>query len=82
MAEEIDNGKIVIDEPFVPVAVNSANIIQVPHLSETHRVIVFVSKHGEPEQTWLKFTDNSLISIKPPFFVMSNRKIELPAMDA
>lgn len=82
MAEEIENGRIVIDEVFTPLPVLSASIIQVPMLSETNRVFVYVSKHGIREKTWLKFTDNSLISMQPPFFVMCNRRIELPAMEA
>lgn len=81
MAEEIGNGRIVIDETMSPVLVSSAALIQVPMLDETHRVIVYVSKHGIKDETWLAFTDNSLISITPPYFVMCNRKIILPAME-
>jgi len=82
MAENIAQGYIEIEQSYTPVLVESANLIQVPPMSETNRVRIFISKHGVVADTWIEFSDNTNISISPPYFIMCNRKIKLPAMEA
>lgn len=78
--EDVANGRITITEAMTPLLIETATVVQVPARSETHRIIVYISKHGVKSETWLKFTDNTLISMVTPYYIMCNREIVLPAM--
>lgn len=83
MAENIPNGYIEITDRNTPINIVEANIIQVPQTEATNRTIVYISKHGNPdlkENSWITFYDGDKIMLPPPYFIMCNKKIKLPAM--
>jgi len=83
MAEEIENGRINIDqsETKTPVLVQVANFIQVPTFPDDAYARVFISKHGDMNQTWVGLTQETCMSIEPPFYVYTKLPCVIPCME-
>jgi len=83
VAEEIDNGRIVIskDEVRTPILVSTANFIQVPTFSTDPLERVYVSRHGDMTKTWVGFTQETNLYIEPPFYVHTKYPCTIPCME-
>jgi len=84
MAEDIDSGRITIDKSEVKTAilVQTANLIQVPVFENDSLARILVSKHGDMSKTWVSFTQDTIISMDPPFYVSSRLPCIIPIMEA
>jgi len=71
MATEFDKGRIVVtkDEVKTPILVEQGNFIQVPTFPADALARVYVSRHGNMNYTWIGLTQETCMSIEPPFYV-------------
>jgi len=83
MAEEINNGRIVVSksETKTPILVEHANFIQVPTFPSDSYARVFVSKHGDMAKTWVGLTQETCMSIEPPFYINAKLPCIIPCME-
>jgi hypothetical protein len=83
MAEEAENGRIKIskNELNSAIEVTTFNFIQVPTFPKDSFARVYVSKHGDMNKTWVGLTQETCMSIEPPFYVYSKLPCIIPALE-
>jgi hypothetical protein len=84
MAENVSKGSITISkaETGVAILVSTLSFIQVPIKNGHPNYRVFLSKHGDINETWMSLTQDSIMYIKPPFYVYSLIPVTISGMEA
>jgi len=82
MAEEIDNGRIIVskDEVKTPIIVETANFFQVPTFPDDAFARVYISSHGDMAKTWVGLTQETCMSLEPPFYIYTKLPCIIPCL--